>query len=230
MIAASGRRSVLDGAIVAATALVIAACWSGTTGANPLPTATPSAEVTAASGAPPTSTSISRGGAPTGTVVQVGKGEFVLEVSGRHVTVDTVAGSTYQLTATSKVTHVRSGEYVAGLGTVSGGELMATHLAIVPDPPSFVASWDITSTPQGAIYFGRVTAVDKGAITITTGDGPRTISTAAETAVTSTKATTFKAIKVGETVEVNGPERSSTVYTGHQINIGKTPAVVGQFD
>jgi hypothetical protein len=36
--------------------------------------------------------------------------------------------------------------------------------------------------------------------------------------------------RIGFSYKEPGPAVSSTVYSGHQLNIGLTPAVVGQFD
>lgn len=64
-------------------------------------------------------------------------------------------------------------------------------------------------------------------MTISTDVGNRLISTSASPAVTVTTNATFAAVKPGLAVEVNGPEVNATLYTGHQINLGVTPAVVG---
>jgi len=195
--------------------LVQGACSSSTT--------TSSASATSASGA----------AAPSGTVVSVNSasGSFVLQESGGTViNVDTVSGSTYQLTTTSTASAAAIGGWVAAQGTVSNGQLIASAVAFVPTPPSTIAQWDIETTAAGTVYFGQITAIENGLITITTGDGPETIDPASASTITLTVTSTFDAVQVGATVEVNGPQDSAAVYTGHQLNIGQTPAVVGQFD
>lgn len=234
MTTSTKRRAILLGVSMAAVPVVAAACGSSSSDVTATSSSTSTSAhsvATATTSRPPsTGDAGSNTGAPTGRVVHVGSDTFTIDVSGTDVTVDTVAGSTYQITSASEVSSARVGQYVAAMGTGAGDVLQATSLAFVPDPPSFIASWAVTSTPQGTVYFGRITSIGKGTITITTGDGPRTISTAAVDSVTRTAATTFKAIAVGETVEVNGPKSKGLTYTGHQINIGETPAVVGQFD
>lgn len=168
--------------------------------------------------------------APHGKVTSVGSGTFELRESGKVIHVDTVSGSTYQLTTASRARLAKVGGYVAGVGTVSDGELHPTDLAFVPKPPSFIPAWDVTNTPAGTEYFGKILSLRAGVATISTGASRRKIDLTTAHDVTATSAVGFKAIKVGETVEVNGPEKSPNVYTGHQINIGVTPAVVGQFD
>ena len=171
--------------------------------------------------------------APSGTVVSVSSASesFVLqESSGTEITVDTVSGSTYQWTTTSTASTAAVGGWVAAQGNVFDGRLIASAVAFVPAPPSNIAQWDNETTAAGTVYFGQITAIENGLITITTGDGPETIDPASASTTTLTTTRTFDAIQVGETVEVNGPQDSTTVYTGHQLNIGLTPAVVGQFD
>jgi hypothetical protein len=178
-------------------------------------------------------TSTSSTAAPSGTVISVDStsGSFVLqESSGTEITVDTISGTTYQYTTTSTASTAAVGGWVAAQGTISNGQLIAADVAFVPTPPSNIAQWDVETTSTGTIYFGQITAVQNGLITITTGDGAEIINPASATAITLTTTSSFQAIQVGSTVEVNGPQNSTTVYTGHQLNIGLTPAVVGQFD
>lgn len=232
MTTSTKRRAILLGMSFAVVSVVAAACGSSSSDVTATSSSTSAQSLATAPGSRHLSTGEagSIAGAPTGRVVHVGTDTFTIDVSGTDVTVDTVAGSTYQVTSASEVSSARVGQYVAAQGTEAGDVLRATRLAFVPDPPAFIASWAVTSTPQGTVYFGRITSIGKGTVTIATGDGPRTISTATVDSATRTAATTFKAIAVGETVEVNGPESKGLTYTGHQINIGETPAVVGQFD
>jgi hypothetical protein len=175
------------------------------------------------------------GQSPEGTVVSVGDASFVVqEADGGEITVETTAASTYQYTQASTVGTAAVGNYVAGMGAVSGGQLVASDLAFVPVPPPRILPQiaPIETAPQGTIYFGQMTAVAGSVITITTDAGALAIDTASVQDVTLTTDSDFQAIQVGEQVEINGPQSdaSTTVYEGHQINIGLTPAVVGQFD
>lgn len=171
--------------------------------------------------------------APYGTVISVGSSSFVIkDTNGVNITIDIVSGTTYQLTTASTVSAATVGDYVAGSGTVSNNQLNAVNLAIVPTPPSFVdgSLSEVQTTPSGTVYFGQITSFQNDAITISWNSVSKIINSTKATNVTLTVASNFQAIKAGETVEVNGPEVSSTEYQGHQINIGLTPAVVGQFD
>lgn len=171
--------------------------------------------------------------APYGTVLSINSSSFVIkDTSGIDITIDIVSGTTYQYTTASTVSAVNVGGYVAASGLVSNDQLNAINLAFVPTPPSFVVSSlsEVQTTPTGTVYFGQITAVQNGIITISWNGVVKTINTANITNVTLTVTSSFQAIKVGETIEVNGPEVSTTEYQGHQINIGLTPAVVGQFD
>jgi hypothetical protein len=198
------------------------------------------------------------GTAPSGTVISVNTSSlsFVLkDSSGNSITIDTVSGSTYPFTVklssptinastisydiasdASYSTTVTSytaviGDWVAALGSVSDGQLDAVDLAYVPTPPDYIAQYDNETTSYGTTFFGQITAISSsGVISINAGGTTLYINTTAATAITLTTNSTFSDISIGETVEVNGPEVSSTEYTGHQINIGLTPAVVGQFD
>lgn len=80
------------------------------------------------------------------------------------------------------------------------------------------------------IYYGPITAISSGVLTVPTSSGSVEINTASASNITLTTSSSFAAITVGMAVEVNGPEVSATEYTGHQINLNGTPAVVGQFD
>lgn len=176
-------------------------------------------------------TSSSSSNAPSGTVTSVGASSFVIkEPGGAFITVDVGTGTTYQYTVKSSASSAAVGNYVAGLGSVSNGQLEAVDVAFVPVPPSFIPSWEVDTTTQGTVYFGQITAVSGSDITITTGDGSKTIDAASIIDCTLTTSSSYDALKVGENVEVNGPEVTAAEYTGHQINIGLTPAVVGQFD
>jgi uncharacterized protein (TIGR03437 family) len=180
-----------------------------------------------------TSSSSTSAAAPSGTVVSVNAtaGTFVIQESGGTlITVDTVSGTTYQNTVAATASTAAVGGWVAGLGTVSNGQLNAVNLAFVPTPPSFIPQSDVETTTQGTLYFGQITAVSNGVATITTSEGSLQINMATATNITLTTTASFSSIVVGATVEVNGPAVSATEYTGHQLNIGLTPAVVGQFD
>jgi hypothetical protein len=171
--------------------------------------------------------------APYGTVVSISSGSFVIrDTSGVNITIDIVSGTTYQYTTASTVSAANIGGYVAGSGSVSNNQLNAVNLALVPTPPSFVVGSlsEVQQTPTGTVYFGQITSYQNGIITISWDGVSKTINASNATYVTLTVTSNFQAIKKGDNVEVNGPEVSSTEYQGHQINIGLTPAVVGQFD
>jgi hypothetical protein len=175
----------------------------------------------------------SNSSAPYGTVISVNSSSFIIkDTSGINITVVIVSGTTYQYTTASTVSAAIVGGYVAGSGSVSNDQLNAINLAFVPTPPSFVVSSlsEVQTTPIGTDYFGQITAVQNGIITISWNGVVKTINTTNVTNVTLTVASSFQAIKIGETIEVNGPEVTSTEFQGHQINIGLTPSVVGQFD
>ncbi len=178
--------------------------------------------------------SSSSGSAPEGTVVSVNStnGTFVLKQSdGTEITIDTISGTTYQYTTTATASTAAVGGWVAALGTVSSGQLDAVDLAFIPVPPTNIfTTGGIQTATQGTIYFGPITAVENGILTIETSSGSESINTANATTITNTTNSSFSAIAVGMAVEVNGPEVSSTEYTGHQINLNGQPAVVGQFD
>ncbi len=171
--------------------------------------------------------------APYGTVTSVGSNSFVIkDTSGIYITIDIVSGTTYQYTTASTFSAANIGEYIAGSGSVSNDQLNAVNLAFVPTPPSFVVGSlsEIQTTPTGTVYFGQLTSLQNNIITISWNGVSKTINASNSINVTLTVTSSFQAIKVGETIEVNGPEVTSTEYQGHQINIGLTPAVVGQFD
>jgi hypothetical protein len=181
-----------------------------------------------------TSSSSSSGAAPEGTVVSVNAtaGTFVLKESdGTLITIDTVSGSTYQYTTPATASAAAIGGWVAGEGTVSGGQLNAAELAFIPVPPTNIFTTGGTETAsQQTIYFGPITAIANGVLTVSTSSGSLQINMAPAATITNTTNSSFSAIAVGMAVEVNGPEVSATEYTGHQINLNGTPAVVGQFD
>ncbi len=188
---------------------------------------------TSSNSATTTTTTTSSSASPSGTVVSIDSANesFVLqESSGAKITVETISGTTYQYTTASSASIAAVGGWVAAQGNISNGQLSAADVAFVPAPPSNIAQWDVETTAGGTVYFGQITAVKNGLITITTGDGPEIINTASASSITLTTTSSFQAVTVGESVEVNGPEDSATVYTVHQLNIGLTPAVVGQFD
>jgi hypothetical protein len=171
--------------------------------------------------------------APYGVVkcVDSATGTFVMtDTSGVDLTVNTVSGTTYQYTVATSDSQARVGGYVAGQGTVTDGRLVAVDLAFVPAPPNFIASWDTASAPQGTVWFGRMTAVQDSLLTISVNGGSRTIEANGAAEMTLTTASGFQGIQVGKMVEINGPRDSTFLFTGHQVNIGMTPAVVGQFD
>jgi hypothetical protein len=180
------------------------------------------------------SSSNSSGAAPEGTVVSVNStdGTFVLkEPGGAEITIDTVSGTTYQYTTTATAAAAAVGGWVAAQGTVSNGQLDAVELAFIPVPPTNIFTTGGTETTTGGtIYFGPITAIANGILTIETSSGSESINIANATTITNTTASSFPAIAVGMAVEVNGPEVSSTEYTGHQINLNGQPAVIGQFD
>ena len=179
------------------------------------------------------SSSSSSSTAPSGTVTSIGAGSFVIkDSSGNAITIDTVSGTTYQYTISSNLSAATIGMYVAAQGSVSNGQLNAVDIAFVPTPPSFVTSslTEIQTTSTGTIYFGQITAIQSGIITISWNGVLTTINAANASTITSTTTSSFQAIAVGDYVEINGPEVNATLYDGHQINIGITPAVVGQYD
>ena len=171
--------------------------------------------------------------APYGTVLSINSGSFVIrDTSGINITIDIVSGTTYQNTTLSTVSAANVGGYVASSGLVSNNQLNAVNLAFVPTPPSFVdgSLSEVQSTPSGTVYFGQITSFQNDIITISWNGVSKTINASNPTNITLTTTSSFQAIKVGDTVEVNGPMVTSTEYQGHQINIGLTPAVVGHFD
>ena len=180
------------------------------------------------------SSSSSSGAAPEGSVVSVNSSNetFILQESdGTEITIDTVSGSTYQFTTTATASAAAAGGWVAAQGTVSNGQLDAVEVAFIPAPPTNIFTTGGTETTTGGtIYFGPITAIANGILTIETSSGNESIDIANATTITNTVASSFSAITVGMAVEVNGPEVSSTEYTGHQINLNGQPAVVGQFD
>jgi len=171
--------------------------------------------------------------APYGIVTSIGSGNFTIkDTTGINITIDIVSGTTYQYTVARTLSAAVVGGYIAGSGSVSKDQLNAVNLAFVPTPPSFVVSQlsEVQTSPTGTIYFGQITTIQNGIITINWNGVTKTINTTNATNITLTVTSDFQAIAVGDTVEVNGPAISSTEYEGHQINIGLTPAVVGQFD
>ena len=179
------------------------------------------------------SSSSSSSTAPSGTVTSIGAGSFIIkDSSGNAITIDTVSGTTYQYTISSNLSAATIGMYVAAQGSVSNGQLNAVDIAFVPTPPSFVTSslTEIQTTSTGTIYLGQITAIQSGNITISWNGVSATINAANASTITSTTTSSFQAIAVGDYVEINGPEVNATLYDGHQINIGITPAVVGQYD
>lgn len=167
--------------------------------------------------------------APGGTVNAVGRSSFTVhESSGTDVSIDVIVGSTYNVTKRSSVSAAKDGEWAEAVGSEHGTTLDATALALVPEPPARIPHWVITSSPGGEEFYGRIVAHHGNTITISNGSERRTIVVAAGRTVTRTLATTLQAVKVGETVEVDGPQESTYVWTGHQINLGVKPAVVGQ--
>ena len=96
-------------------------------------------------------------------------------------------------------------------------------LAFVPPPPSYISSSEVESTSSGEVYFGQISSINGSILSITTSSGTLEINGATSTSTTLTTSTNLQSVSVGEYVEVNGPEVSSTEYTGHQINIGLTP-------
>jgi hypothetical protein len=221
----SGGTATLTTSLGTAGTYSIAAVYGGSTGYSSSTSSTVALTI-AASG--------SSGSAPAGTVVSVNStaGTFVLQESdGTQILIDTVSGSTYQYTTATTASAAAIGGWVAAQGTVSGGQLNAVDLAFIPVPPTNIFTTGGTETvPQGTVYFGPITAIANGVLTIETSTGSEYIDTAAATNVTITTNSSFSAIAVGMAVEVNGPEVTATEYSGHQINLNGQPAVVGQFD
>ena len=159
----------------------------------------------------------------------VGESSFtVRESSGTDVTIDVIAGSTYNVTKRSSVSAARDGDWAEAVGSEHGTTLDATALALVPEPPPRIPHWVITSSPGGEEFYGRIVAHHGNTITISNGSERRTIVVASGSPITRTVATSLQAVKVGETVEVDGPQDGTNVWTGHQVNLGVQPAVVGQ--
>lgn len=227
-------------AVLAAGGMTLAACSMGSSAATTTTTtAHATTTTTARTVSSPSSTGAPSGGsapstlhsgtAPSGSVTSLSGSSFVVSDAGTTTTIDLVSGTTYQDTTAATVADITVGNYVEATGAVSSsGTLDATALAIVPTPPSFVATSEVTSTPSGELYFGRVISDTGGIVRITTSEGTKAISTASATTVTKTTTASLSDLKVGDTVEINGPENTNGTYDAHQINIGLQPAVVGQ--
>jgi hypothetical protein len=165
----------------------------------------------------------------TGTVVSVdtASGVFVISTASGDITVDTTSGGTAFLEISNTTASTAAvGGYVGALGTVSNSILEASDVAFVPVPPSsLVENGDLDTSyveqlPSGWVYAGQITAIKNGFLSISTSSGAEEIDPSSASTITLTSDETIDDVTVGETVTVNGPEVSSTEYTGHMIIIG----------
>jgi hypothetical protein len=167
----------------------------------------------------------------TGTVVSVDStsGSIVISTSSGDIIVDTTSGGTAFLEVTNSAVSATTavvGNYVGALGSLSGNTLEAIDVAFVPVPPAnLVSNSDletsyVESLTGGYVYAGKITAVSGTILTISTSEGNKEIDTTNATTVTLTSTKSINDITAGDTVTVNGPEVSSTEYTGHMIIMG----------
>ncbi len=166
----------------------------------------------------------------TGTVVSVdtASGTFVMSTSTGNITVDTTSGGTafLEIYNTTVAGSAAVGGYVGAFGSVTNSVLEATQVAFVPVPPSsLVANGDLATSyveqmSTGWVYAGQITSITNGILDIATSSGTMEIDPSNATTITLTSDKSIDDLTAGETVTVNGPEVSSTEYTGHMVVIG----------
>lgn len=177
-----------------------------------------------------TSSSGSSNVAITGTVVSVDPagGTFVINTSSGDITVDTTSGGTafLEISNTTVVASAAVGGFVGAFGSITNSILNASQVAFVPAPPaSLVANGDLDTSyveqlSTGWVYAGQITSITNGVLYISTSSGTMEIDPSNATTITLTSSESIDALTAGETVTVNGPEVSSTEYTGHMVVIG----------
>jgi len=166
----------------------------------------------------------------TGMVVSVdtAHGTFAMSTSSGDITVDTTSGGTafLEISNTTVSTSAAVGGYVGAFGTVTNDVLEASQLAFVPAPPaSLVANGDLATSyveqiSTGWVYAGQITSIAGGVLNVSTSSGTVQIDPSNATTITLTSDRSIDDLTIGETVTVNGPEVSSTEYTGHMVVIG----------
>ena len=177
-----------------------------------------------------TSSTGSTDAAITGTVLSIDatSGTFVISTSSGDITVDTTSGGTafLEVSNTTVAASAAVGGYVGAFGSVSNNVLEASQVAFVPTPPSsLVANGDLATSyvmqlSTGWVYAGQITAITGGLLYVSTASGTMAIDPSNATTITLTSNKSINDLTVGETVTVNGPEVSSTEYTGHMVVIG----------
>jgi hypothetical protein len=168
--------------------------------------------------------------------------------AGSTVSVVTSATTTVSLSSTGALSDVKVGDNVRITGTTSGTTVAADSITdsgttALADgfagagrgaPPGAAAGANGAAPPAGANGLrpnggpptaGVVKAVGGGTFTVTTTDGTTlTATTSAATAVTLVKPGTLQALKVGDTIQVNGTTASDGTITATSIRGGALQA------
>ena len=218
----SGGKATLTTSFSSAGSYSLTASYGGSTSYSASSSNSVSISVTSSTG----SSNI----AITGTVVSVDttSGTFIMSTSTGDITVDTTSGGTafLQISNTTVAASAAVGGYVGAFGTVANNVLEASQVAFVPAPPaSLVANGDLETSyveqlSTGWVYAGQISSITNGILSISTSSGTMEIDPSSATTITLTSSESIDALTAGETVTVNGPEVSSTEYTGHMVVIG----------